>query len=289
MSSDSRKKHLWSWNVTVRSYLYAGAFLNNEDEMTLSFETETEDGEVDISLSNFTPLKFASAEVQQRLMRRGATFWKCRDKQLVAYEGKHNNENQAVRFIYLTAQEMPNKSTGAEIHDRFFNTYKELHPQNSYSRSSLATSKTAAKLPKDGGEPEAPEIYLFPPLVPGFDLWRKKWIDPEVGQIRDVTWNEHAFRSLEADEDMKELILALVTNQLAPEVGTDLIDKKGNGLIMPLHGPPGTGKTFMAESVAEIAKKPLYSVTCGDFGTEPEAVEKYLEAVEKYLESVFHL
>lgn len=107
-------------------------------------------------------------------------------------------------------------------------------------------------------------------------------VDLEVDQIRDVDWNEKAFANLVADEDMKELILALVTNQLATDAGTDIIENKGNGLIMLLHGSPGTGKTFTAESVAEIAKKPLYSVTCGDIGTEPEAVEKYLE-------SVFHL
>lgn len=48
---------------------------------------------------------------------------------------------------------------------------------------------------------------------------------------------------------------------------------------MLLHGPPGTGKTFTAESVAELAEKPLYTVTCGDIGTRPEDVEKYLESV----------
>lgn len=32
-------------------------------------------------------------------------------------------------------------------------------------------------------------------------------------------------------------------------------------------------------SVAEIAEKPLYRVTCGDIGTEPEQVEDYLESV----------
>jgi AAA+ superfamily predicted ATPase len=94
-----------------------------------------------------------------------------------------------------------------------------------------------------------------------------------------VAWNGQAFQSLVADQEMKELILALVTNQIAPETATDLIDNKGNGLIMLLHGPPGTGKTFTAESVAEIAKKPLYSVTCGDIGTEPEIVEQYLTTV----------
>ena len=58
-----------------------------------------------------------------------------------------------------------------------------------------------------------------------------------------------------------------------------MIEGKGNGLIILLHGGPGTGKTFTAESVAEIAKKPLYRVTCGDIGTKPQEVEKYLESV----------
>ena len=38
-------------------------------------------------------------------------------------------------------------------------------------------------------------------------------------------------------------------------------------------------RTLTAESVAEIAEKPLYPVTCGDIGTEPEMVETYLESV----------
>ena len=46
-----------------------------------------------------------------------------------------------------------------------------------------------------------------------------------------------------------------------------------------LKGGPGTGKTFTAESVAELAEKPLFRVTCGDIGTKPEDVEKYLESV----------
>lgn len=35
----------------------------------------------------------------------------------------------------------------------------------------------------------------------------------------------------------------------------------------------------MVSSVAELANKPLYRVTCGDIGTNPEAVEKYLKHV----------
>lgn len=54
---------------------------------------------------------------------------------------------------------------------------------------------------------------------------------------------------------------------------------KGTGLVVLLHGGPGTGKTLTAESVAEIAEKPLYRVTCGDIGTDPIQIEKYLESV----------
>lgn len=104
-------------------------------------------------------------------------------------------------------------------------------------------------------------------------------VDLQVDHIREVPWNEEAFNNLVFDDDMKEIILALVTNQLDSSKGTDLIETKGKGLIMLLHGSPGTGKTFTAESVAEISRKPLYPVTCGDMGTEPEAVEKYLESV----------
>ncbi|RYP70581.1 hypothetical protein DL771_005400 [Monosporascus sp. 5C6A] len=255
-------KHQSSWGVHSRSYTYAGDFLRADAEITLNLETETEDGEVDVASLGVVPLEYASNEVQARLMCRGKIFWKCRNKQLVSYEGNSTNGEQAGQRFMID-----------------FNTYKELHPFNSYSSKFTSASENGTNLPTDGSEPKAPEIYLFPTRVPGFDLRRKKWIDLEVDQIRDVTWNEQAFRSLVADEDMKEIILALVTNQLAAETATDLIDNKGNGLIMLLHGSPGTGKTFTAESVAEIAKKPLFPVTCGDIGTEPEAVEKYLGSV----------
>lgn len=104
-------------------------------------------------------------------------------------------------------------------------------------------------------------------------------MDLEVDLISDVKWNTKSFDNLVIDAKAKELIQALVSHQIESEKGTDLIRRKGNGLIILLHGGPGTGKTFTAESVAEIAQKPLFCVTCGDIGTKPEDVEKYLESV----------
>lgn len=104
-------------------------------------------------------------------------------------------------------------------------------------------------------------------------------VDLEVDRIGDVVWNKNAFDHLVADDETKELVQALVEERLSSERSTDIISGKGNGLIMLLHGGPGTGKTFTAESVAEMAEKPLYNVTCGDIGTQPEEVEQYLESV----------
>lgn len=104
-------------------------------------------------------------------------------------------------------------------------------------------------------------------------------MDLDVDHIGDVVWSKNAFDHLVADDETKELVQALVEERLSSERSTSIISGKGNGLILLLHGGPGTGKTFTAESVAEMAKKPLYNVTCGDIRTQPEEVEQYLESV----------
>src|SRR4051812_26210058 len=81
------------------------------------------------------------------------------------------------------------------------------------------------------------------------------------------------------DSKKKELVEAMVRIHASSNMSTDVIEGKGNGLIILLHGGLGTGKTLTAESVAELAERPLYRVTCGDIGTDPEQVERYLESV----------
>jgi hypothetical protein len=122
-------------------------------------------------------------------------------------------------------------------------------------------------------------ITFFSPEIKGYNLRLKKCFDLEVDRISEVNWNVEAFETLVIERKARNLILALVSNQIESEKSTDLIAGKGNGLILLLHGGPGTGKTLTAESVAEIAQKPLYRVTCGDVGTRAEDIEKYLESV----------
>ena len=77
-----------------------------------------------------------------------------------------------------------------------------------------------------------------------------------VDNVFNVTWNKDAFERLVLPSNTKELIKALVMVRTSVPGKTqdtslagkrdDLIAGKGNGLIMLLHGGPGTGKTLTA-------------------------------------------
>jgi len=60
---------------------------------------------------------------------------------------------------------------------------------------------------------------------------------------------------------------------------SDFISEKGKGCIFLLHGKPGTGKTLTAESIAEMLKTPLYSISVGELGMDIEALEKKLKEI----------
>jgi AAA+ superfamily predicted ATPase len=63
---------------------------------------------------------------------------------------------------------------------------------------------------------------------------------------------------------------------------SDIVTGKGRGLTVLLHGPPGTGKTLTAECIAEKQRRPLYTVSCGDLGTEPLDLECRLKKIFNY-------
>ncbi|KAI9704067.1 MAG: hypothetical protein M1820_005689 [Bogoriella megaspora] len=241
-------------------------------EARSSTEPPREDGEDGISIQELRvfPLRFASPSITETLRRRGKTFWSCRQQRFVSYcEQEKYGTQSATDERYMID----------------FKTYRRLHGNSLLDRSSWRTELKDELGPDAMARDDPPDDQfelLLPPKIKGYNLRRKKWYDLLADNISDVKWNKEAFSKVVIDRRARDLIRALVSKQLAGEVSTDLIEGKGNGLILLFHGSPGTGKTLTAESVAEIAEKPLYRVTCGDVGTQAEDVEKYLE-------SVFHL
>ncbi|CAP99246.1 Pc22g19580 [Penicillium rubens Wisconsin 54-1255] len=127
---------------------------------------------------------------------------------------------------------------------------------------------------------------LLPFKVYGFVLRSRKWATFDIESISDVQYTD-GWQNLVINDSIKETVLAMVENHESipsksegregslPSV--DLIQGKGKGLIILLHGEPGVGKTSTAECVADHTKRPLFPVTCGDIGDNAEFVEKNLE------------
>ncbi|ERF77115.1 hypothetical protein EPUS_07656 [Endocarpon pusillum Z07020] len=232
-------------------------------------DTDQVKGQDIVDMSIF-PLAYAEPNLVNRLQRRGETFWKCRNRRLVSYMEKVvDNTQNMVEERYMID----------------FKTFCSLHRNNNFPESSLDELGDDA-MAKDE-PPDEKFSYLLPPTIKGYNLRLKKWFDLEVDRISEVKWNVEAFETLVLERKARNLILALVSNQIAAEKSTDLIAGKGNGLILLLHGGPGSGKTLTAESVAEIAQKPLYRVSCGDVGTKAEDVENLEDLERNALVSVF--
>ncbi|KXJ95673.1 hypothetical protein Micbo1qcDRAFT_187561 [Microdochium bolleyi] len=139
----------------------------------------------------------------------------------------------------------------------------------------------AAKGPAERIETLVPlaeeQLLMATPWVKGFDLKAKHWCELRIDDLRDMAWNDEAFEKLVLPGGEKELAWAFVENKsLSKGEFDDFIPDKGRGLIILMFGPPGVGKTFTAEAVAERSRVPLYSMSAGDLGTKPSEVEAAL-------------
>ena len=120
------------------------------------------------------------------------------------------------------------------------------------------------------------EWILCSPHVRGFLLKDKRWAMLSVDGVSDISWNEDAFGKLVLPNNDKELILAFAEGKTTSNFD-DFVIGKGRGVILLLSGPPGTGKTMTAESVAETMRVPLYTLSAGELGTRLDLVERNLK------------
>lgn len=148
-------------------------------------------------------------------------------------------------------------------------------------------------------------LQLLPPRILGFALKEKVWGQFLVENVtkcvpKDDENREGPFwKDLELDKESKELLWAFMqqhkvtatlsnfersigSNAEVPEVSPksiDIIEGKGQGLVILLHGPPGVGKTLTAETIALTTGRPLMTVSVAEIGVTAQEAEKSLTPV----------
>jgi hypothetical protein len=87
---------------------------------------------------------------------------------------------------------------------------------------------------------------LCPSYVYGFSFEKKEWCKFFVDFLSPVEWKPDALNSLILPSPQKRLLKGLVSGHKFPERARDLPGQKGKGLVVLLHGAPGSGKTLTA-------------------------------------------
>ncbi|KZT08232.1 P-loop containing nucleoside triphosphate hydrolase protein [Laetiporus sulphureus 93-53] len=172
----------------------------------------------------------------------------------------------------------PNYAKHPEITRTLLGGNIEKHTLNSnLAASNGQTSTTGAT-----GLSEE-ELLLTTPVVYGFSLSDKRWLEFAIDQVETFEWNDEVFSQLVITDQHKMILRTLVGSYSAGAASgfDDFIAGKGLGLVVNLFGNPGIGKTLTAEAITEYLRKPLYVVDAGELGTTPQDLDRNLSNVLK--------
>ncbi|MCJ1389642.1 hypothetical protein MMC18_002499 [Xylographa bjoerkii] len=108
-----------------------------------------------------------------------------------------------------------------------------------------------------------------PASVTVFNLDDHEWYSVDTLHLKEKNWRPAVFDRLVVDTDTKDRLrrLAKANAQKEMESSRDVIEGKGKGTVLLLHGPSGVGKTMTAEVLSELTKKPLLKVNLGRIST----------------------
>ncbi|KAI0541055.1 P-loop containing nucleoside triphosphate hydrolase protein [Xylaria digitata] len=110
------------------------------------------------------------------------------------------------------------------------------------------------------------DCLLVIPWVIGFDL--------EIDQLEPAPFNDGSLEQLVLSDSNKLMITKLFESRCLERHNRS---DQGRGLITLLLGPPGTGKNFTVEAIAEELHVPLYKIRASGLGTEAANIRRALE------------
>lgn len=136
------------------------------------------------------------------------------------------------------------------------------------------------------------DLVLLPKRMFAYVLRERRFVPIDINSLKPIRREQGVFENLRILKDYKDIVRGLVGSHFEKKTierkyidiaaegpSQDLIQGKGRGLVVLLHGVPGVGKTATAEAVAMENQKPLFVITCGDLGLSPSEVERSLTNV----------
>ncbi|KAF8522068.1 P-loop containing nucleoside triphosphate hydrolase protein [Trichophaea hybrida] len=227
------------------------------------------------------PLIFHPEEptIRMEIIERGKRFHSFKGQHYCEYKGIALGVKQQPSFFERSKERIRYDISGRIIVDNA--TFKRFNPSARTSFTQLSSKEIKPTHEGILSQVDGEEEYLLAPAtVAGFSLREKVWVEFYIDNITSVAFNDHAFEHLVLPSKQKKLVKALVEEHSKDQNSfDDVINGKGKGLIIILHGPPGVGKTLTAESVAEHTQRPLYVVSSGDLGTSASDVDSKLSWV----------
>ncbi|KAI0892467.1 P-loop containing nucleoside triphosphate hydrolase protein [Annulohypoxylon nitens] len=104
-------------------------------------------------------------------------------------------------------------------------------------------------------------LLLLDPRLRGFSTAAGMWSTFDVDHIHPIDFNPYILDNVVHNKRTKDLLQTLVENhQDAGSLYDEFIEEKGSSLLVLLTGKPGTGKTLMAESIADHIRRPLLRI-----------------------------
>jgi hypothetical protein len=268
----------------VKSCELRVTFFGRYYKVTCGFITNNKTKLVETSVTQLIyeegkPVKLADLDVRPITPKEKAALSK-RGQQFSRYcSGQHyvQNTGTLVKKTWFSSQEYG--ATGRVMLD--LQAFKTVNPEG---YKNVEGEWGGGYWDDDNDNNDDNQIALSPdmawrtsPYLYGFSFVAKQWGRVRVAALSDIQWREDAFDKLVLPQEEKNMIRALVEHHAGSF--TDLIDGKGGGCVFLLHGPPGQGKTLTAETVSEYLKKPLYSISVGELGTNPDALEAKLRVI----------
>ncbi|KAH7235561.1 P-loop containing nucleoside triphosphate hydrolase protein [Fusarium tricinctum] len=239
---------------------FNGKFVKYKRTVTIHWPKNLSESDVvSIGSLNAFPIRFDRL-LEDRLRQRGEFFWKLRKRKLIQYTAPDEVlEYRMQNGRYMVDVETYHRSCG------------ESKPEDPNTDEFVEQFR-----PLDSGNFTAPPpeefFLLMPPTIYGFGFHDKQWRKLDVGFATEITWNDRAFKKLVLPQEEKDMLSASVLKSTASD-GLKIVSGRGPGVVILLHGGPGTGKTFAAEALAELSRRPLYRLTSSDIDTSPREVE----------------